>query len=273
MTHQPMDQAVFRSISTQADRMNEKSLQIPKRIKRSDQIVDSVKRWVALNHLEPGERLPNERELMDQFECSKGTVREALKSLEVQGLISIRTGPNGGAILKRVPYEKASELLRNFLHFEQPSGPEIYALRTLIEPEIAALATPRLDEQDLETLEKLVRRCEMTPETFEERIEQRIAELDFHVLLAQRCGNPMLSFIGRFVIDMIRDLVIFKKSALPEQHEFSCANLDYHKQLMNAFRDRDTAVARQLMHEHMKSAEHFNRELEGQLNQHFLGAH
>ncbi|MFP3979048.1 FadR/GntR family transcriptional regulator [Marinobacter sp. KMM 10035] len=251
--------------------MNGQNLQIPKRVKRSDQIVDSVKRWVALNRMQPGDRLPNERELMEQFQCSKGTVREALKSLEVQGLISIRTGPNGGAVLEPVPYEKASELLRNFLHFEQPSGPEIYALRTLVEPEIAALATPHLSEEDLANLASLIAHCKADPETFEERIEQRIAELDFHVLLAKRCGNAMLAFIGRFVNDMIRDLVIFKKSALPEQREFSCANLAYHQELLEAFRTKDAKAARRLMHEHMISAEHFNRELEGQLNHYFLG--
>ncbi|GGC05981.1 GntR family transcriptional regulator [Marinobacterium zhoushanense] len=250
--------------------MQDIKLATPKRIKRADQIVESVKRWVAINNKQPGDRLPNERELMEQFDCSKGTVREALKSLEVQGLISIRTGPNGGAVLERVPYEKASELLRNFLHFEQPSGPEIYALRTLIEPEIAALATPNLTPEDLTRLADLVEQCRAEPQTFEERMAQRIAELEFHVLLAQRCGNAMLAFIGRFLNDMIRDLVIFKKSALPEQREFSCANLDYHQQLLEAFHTKDAARARQLMHEHMKSAEHFNRELEGQLNQHFL---
>lgn len=251
--------------------MNNKNLRIPKRVKLSDQIVESVKSWVALNQMQPGDRLPNERELMEQFECSKGTVREALKSLEVQGLISVRTGPNGGAILERVPYETASELLRNFLHFDQPSGPEIYALRTLVEPEIAALATEQLTAEDLDSLEALVKRCDVAPDTFEERIEQRIAELEFHVLLAQRCDNPILAFIGRFVNDMIRDLVIFKKAALPEQREFSCANCAYHKQLLEAFRARDAVSARALMYEHMKSAEQFNRELDGQLNQHFLG--
>lgn len=253
-------------------KMTDTNLRIPKRVKRSDQIVESVKRWIAVNRMQPGDRLPNERELMDQFECSKGTVREALKSLEVQGLVSIRTGPNGGAVLERVAFEKASELLRNYLHFEQPSGPDVYALRTLVEPEIAALATPRLNEEDLTLLESLVNRCESDPETFEERIDQRIAELEFHVVLAQRCNNALLSFIGRFLNDMIRDLVIFKKSALPEQREFSCSNHDYHKRLLEAFRAGNADEARQLMHDHMKSAEHFNRELEGQLNQHFLGS-
>lgn len=244
----------------------------PRRVKRSDQIVNAIKRWVTINEKQPGERLPNERDLMEQFDCSKGTVREALKSLEVQGLISIKTGPNGGAVLESVPYERASELLRNFLHFEKPTGADIYALRSLIEPEIAALATPNLSAGDLAQLETLVRVCEQPPQTFEERVEQRFAELEFHVLLAQRCNSPLLAFIGRFLNDMIRDLVIFKKSSLPEQREFSCENLRYHQQLLGAFQARDAEQARTLMTEHMRSAEHFNRELEGKLKQYFLTA-
>nr|WP_067294529.1 FCD domain-containing protein [Marinobacterium profundum] len=241
-----------------------------RRIKRADQIVDSIKRWVVVNGKQPGERLPNERELMAQFDCAKGTVREALKSLEVQGLISIRTGPNGGAVLVSVPYDLASQLLRNFLHFEQPSGPDIYALRTLVEPEIAAQVTPLLSDDDLDRLDLLVKRCAQPAADFDERIEQRIAELEFHVVLAERCTNPLLAFIGRFLNDLIRDLVIFKKARLPEQREFSCANLDYHRQLMGAFRARDAEKARALMLEHMHSAEHFNLELQGQLEQRML---
>ncbi|MFC6672014.1 FadR/GntR family transcriptional regulator [Marinobacterium aestuariivivens] len=241
-----------------------------RRIKRADQIVDSIKRWVVVNGRQPGDRLPNERELMEQFDCAKGTVREALKSLEVQGLVSIRTGPNGGAVLERVPYERASQLLRNFLHFEQPGGPDIYALRTLVEPEIAAQVTPLLSEADLERLEALVQRCDHPARDFDERIAQRIAELEFHVVLAERCTNPLLAFIGRFLNDLIRDLVIFKKAKLPEQREFSCANLEYHQQLLGAFRERDAERARALMLEHMRSAQAFNIELQGQLEQRML---
>lgn len=251
--------------------MQQQNFEAPRRIKRADQIVESVKRWVVVNGKQPGDRLPNERELMEQFQCSKGTVREALKSLEVQGLVTIKTGPNGGAILERVPFEKASQLLRNFLHFEQPTGPDIYALRTLVEPEIAALATPRLTDADLARLDALVACCETPAHTFDERMEQRIAELEFHVVLSECCDNALLAFIGRFLNDMIRDLVIFKKAQLPEQQEFSCANLNFHKQLLQAFRDRDAERARRLMQAHMESAEHFNRELEGQLQAHLLG--
>jgi hypothetical protein len=70
-----------------------------RRIKRADPIVDSIKRWVVVNGRQSGDRLPNGRELMEQFDCAKGTVREALK--------------------------------------------------LLVEPEIAALVTPLLSDQDL----------------------------------------------------------------------------------------------------------------------------
>ena len=56
-----------------------------KRQKLSDMIVESVKRSIVTEALHPGDRLPTERELMEHFECSKGTAREALKALEVEG--------------------------------------------------------------------------------------------------------------------------------------------------------------------------------------------
>ena len=71
----------------------------PKRQKLSDVIVEDVKRWIVAERKQPGDRLPNEKELIELFGYSKSTVREALKALEVRGLIAIRTGPGGGAYL------------------------------------------------------------------------------------------------------------------------------------------------------------------------------
>ncbi|WP_114417974.1 FadR/GntR family transcriptional regulator [Marinospirillum perlucidum] len=240
-------------------------LSSPRKMKRSDQIVEAVKRWVVVKDIQPGDRLPNEKALMELFECSKGTVREALKALEVQGLIRLKTGPKGGATLAQVPYPLASQLLRNYLHFQHPTGPDIYRLRKLVEPELAALVVGRLTPEDLQLMEELTERCAQAPADFEERLEQRIAELDFHNLLAERCPDPLLAFIGRFLNDLIKDLVIFQKVHLPEQVEFSQENLDYHRRLLKAYRAEDEAEVRDLMYRHMLSAEKFNKELQGQL--------
>ncbi|HPQ94175.1 MAG: FadR family transcriptional regulator [Thiothrix sp.] len=245
-------------------------LAAPPRLKRADQIVEAVKRWIVAHQLQPGERLPNEKNLTELFACSRGTMREALKSLEVQGLITIRTGPGGGAVLAQVPYPLAAQLLRNYLHFQQLSGPDVYRLRRLVEPEIAELALAHLEAPDLVELERLTELCAQPAVNQEQRLAQRMAELDFHNLLARRCGNPLLAFIGHFLNDLIRDLVVFKKLQLPEQHEFSRSNLHFHRELIVAFRARDRMAVLRLMREHMQCAEGFNIELEGQLAQALL---
>ena len=67
-----------------------------KQLKRSDLVAEEIKRLITERNLNPGDKLPREIELQQQFEVSKGTIREALKSLEVQGLVKISTGPGGG---------------------------------------------------------------------------------------------------------------------------------------------------------------------------------
>ena len=64
--------------------------------KRGDVIADQIKQWIVKHNLRPGDRLPSEKVLTETFEVGKASVREALKSLEVQGLIRTSTGPTGG---------------------------------------------------------------------------------------------------------------------------------------------------------------------------------
>src|SRR5690606_22097688 len=104
------------------------------RRKRTDEIVDALKRMIVEHGLGPGERLPQARELMAQFAASKGTVREALKALDVQGLISVRTGPGGGAFIERMGEGRAMRLLSNFLFAKNLTIANIYEMRKALEP-------------------------------------------------------------------------------------------------------------------------------------------
>ncbi|WP_443798290.1 FadR/GntR family transcriptional regulator, partial [Burkholderia gladioli] len=70
------------------------------------------------------------------------TVREALKSLEVQGLIKVTTGPGGGGMVVEVPLDRTLQLLQNYLFFKDVSIDDIYTVRKLLEPELAAGAVP-----------------------------------------------------------------------------------------------------------------------------------
>ena len=235
----------------------------PKRQKLSDLIVEDVKRWIVAERKQPGDRLPNEKELIELFGYSKSTVREALKALEVRGLIAIRTGPGGGAYLQQVSVEHASEPLRNFLHFHQLDGHHIYQLRKALEPELAASVVGRLRPEQFERLERNVEMCKLSPGTEDELRAQREAELAFHTILAESCPNPVLSFMCRFLNDLLRDLVIYKK-AMEHQH-FGQVNVDYHSQLLAAYRQENASEVRRLMAEHMIDAEMHMHEMEAHI--------
>ncbi|MGH8786170.1 MAG: FadR/GntR family transcriptional regulator [Cupriavidus necator] len=235
----------------------------PKRQKLSDVIVEDVKRWIVAERKQPGDRLPNEKELIELFGYSKSTVREALKALEVRGLIAIRTGPGGGAYLQQVSVEHASEPLRNFLHFHHLDGHHIYQLRKVLEPELAVSVVGRLTPEQLARLEENIRLCAHEPTDEDEQRIQRVAELEFHSLLAESCPNPVLSFMCRFLNDLLRDLVVYK-NALDHRH-FGEVNVDFHSQLVAAYRKEDAEEVHRLMTEHMIDAEAHMHEMEAHI--------
>ncbi len=170
----------------------------PRRPKLAELISDDIKRWIAAESLGEGDRLPNEKALMELYGSAKGTVREALKILEVEGLITLKTGPKGGAVINQPSMEPASRMLRNFLHFQQLDGKQVYQLRKLLEVELAASVVGKLTEQDFQQLEANMSACACCASHEEDHRHQRFLELEFHQLLARACPNPLLAFMCQF---------------------------------------------------------------------------
>ncbi|MCJ2082791.1 FadR/GntR family transcriptional regulator [Methylobacterium sp. J-090] len=117
------------------------------RIKLSDQIAEDLSHRIARERLTPGERLPNARALMQRKGRAKGTIREALKSLEVQGLVTTPSGPNGGPEIRPISV-KAAQQLRRFLHFQELDFAQVYALRQGLEVALGASVVGRLGAGD-----------------------------------------------------------------------------------------------------------------------------
>jgi len=126
----------------------------PKR-SRPVRVADEIKQWVVERDLKAGDKLPNESAMIEQFGVSKGTVREALRILEAQGLIETKTGPGGGSIVGEVSAERARSLLANYFYFQDLSIADIYQMRKALEPELAATLAGKLSMEQLNELQDL----------------------------------------------------------------------------------------------------------------------
>lgn len=233
-----------------------------RRLKRTDDIAERVKDLIVEKALAPGDRLPNERELIDQFQASKSTVREALKSLETQGLIRSRTGPGGGTFVASLSGSRAMELLGNYFFYRQPSIGDIYAVRIKLEPELAASVVGHLRDEDYRKLQDTMQIYAQSPRDRQEEYRQRLAELDFHSVLAELCPNPVLGFMCGFMQNLLRNLTICRRIYGEPNPELRESGLHYQIQLIRALKDQDANAARRIMLEHMEQARRYMEDTE-----------
>ena len=234
--------------------------------KRSDLVAEEIKRLITSKNLLPGDKLPREIALQEMFGVSKSTVREALKSLEVQGLIKVSTGPGGGGMVVEVPLERTFQLMQNYLFFKEVTIEDIYQARRLLEPELAASAVPFLTEADFSALAHNVHCCDPRAEGVADPVAQRHEELTFHDIFAAACPNSFLRFICEMINQMLRQLTVFdNRMGVREQQKFGVANTDFHQRILSAARARDAAQVHALMAEHMDDAMRSVTRLKGKL--------
>lgn len=232
-------------------------------MKRADLITDEIKRWVVAGDLRPGQRLPNETELQALFGMSKGTVREALKALEVQGLVTLKSGPNGGARLTEVGFSRTFQLLQNHFFFQAVDIDQIYAMRRLLEPEVAALAAVSLSEEEIRSLE-----AEHHGHAAKAEVPGA-ADLEFHDRLAMACPNMLLRLQCQVLNEMLRRLVTVAAGSV-ELEDLGATNHAAHDALLAAFRARDAERARTIMAAHMDEAHNLVRRLGGAYRQRLM---
>lgn len=240
-----------------------------RRRKISEMVAEDLRRWIAQENMQPGDRLPNEKTLIEHYNCSKGTIREALKGLEVQGLVKMVTGPNGGPEVCTVSLDVIMQQLRTFLHFQKFDFQQVYSLRQSLEVMLAKTVVGRLDASHLAGLQANI-------DTYEryraqgDRSGARRTELEFHDLLTEACDNPILAFICRFINGLLRDLVEYRSVQYDDHEAFGDHNIESHRKLLAAYRQGDGAAVEALMAEHMHCAGSFMRRLDAQFGKDLL---
>lgn len=216
----------------------------------TQKIIDQIRTAILDGKLKPGDILPPEKELMEQFGVSKQTLREALRALEHMGLIDVRKGIGGGAHIVEVDIEVTKQSLANFLYFKNLSIENLSELRKLIEPHAAEKAARDMSKEDLAHLEQLNNTARNNLDNnFLEDMSHN--EINFHRVIANNTGNPILILILDFVENLLED---FKKVLKPDL-AFSKSVLDAHDRIFNAICDKDPEKASAEMYQHVQNVE------------------
>ena len=196
--------------------------------------------------LQHGARLPSERLLADQFKVSRSSVREAIRSLELQGLVVSRRG--AGTFINTENLESVVALIATTLSSGEETLQEIFEVRHLLEPQIAAVATQRATLEEIERLEEILEGQQQQISRGQTGVD---ADTAFHFALASATHNSALIKVVSAVEDILR---LSRDYSLqePGRPERSLAS---HRQILNMVETRDAEGAKQAMDHHLTSVE------------------
>lgn len=166
--------------------------------------MDQIQSAIVDGRLKPGDRLPSQRELVDQFQTSRASIREALRVLEHKGLIEIKLGVSGGAVVKAAGTKPITEVLTLLLQQKQVSLDHLAEFRLSIEGDVAALAAERATADDIDRLEAILQEAQAALGQ-SDSIPYDFIRMDIrmHIALAEISDNPVFVAVMRMVHETI----------------------------------------------------------------------
>lgn len=216
-----------------------------------EEITSQIRTRLASQSLKTGDRLPPERDLADQFGVSRNTLREALRSLEIGGLLELKKGAAGGAFIREGGGDAVVAGLSDLYRLGSIRPEHLTEARILIGTEVARLACARRTAADLKALEANVAEAEAASKAGD---PARRAEIHyaFHSLLARAAKNPVLTILTDALMEMTRHFVE-AVGYRPNPYV-----LPSRKRLLTALRDKDGDAAAKEMASMLKRLQRFH---------------
>lgn len=212
--------------------------------KMSVLLAETIADGIIGRGMRPGDRLPTEAEMITDYEVGRGTLREALRVLEAQGVVEIRVGAGGGAFVARPDTSRLARMLSLLLRMSDVTLREVLDARLIIEPALAGQAAERRDGGQVAALRANQAALEKAPRGSAEFL--RLNE-EFHTLLADASQNRPLAALWSAL------------SAIADGHaagvRYTPAALSgmiaAHSKIANAIGERDAATASRVMASHL----------------------
>tara|TARA_B000000460_G_scaffold215010_1_gene164028 strand:- start:91 stop:897 length:807 start_codon:yes stop_codon:yes gene_type:complete len=211
-----------------------------------EDIVQEFSSLIRQGVLKPGERLPSERVLADQLQVSRSSVREALRSLELQGLVISKRG--SGTFINTDNLESMVALLASTLTSGADTLKHIFEMRHMLEPQIAALAAQRANKQEVAELESIL----------EEQVKEIAdggtgvdSDTAFHFAMASATHNSALVK----VISAVEDILRRSRNQSLQEPGRPQRSLASHREILGMIHSGDAAGARRAMEYHLTTVE------------------
>jgi GntR family transcriptional repressor for pyruvate dehydrogenase complex len=208
------------------------------------QLIAKIKKRITDGSIVPGSKFPPERELAKEFQVNRASLRQALKVLEIMGVLTQRVGD--GTYLS----PSAETILNEPIHFlillDDLSHHELFETRTIVEPELAARAALRATTEDLAALRHAIMSMERS-RTTRARLD---ADMAFHEAIFRASGNR----ICHLLFKVIHRTVLTSMTQLSHRTRID-RPLSFHRKIYSAIRDRNAKEARRHMLEHITDAQ------------------
>ena len=209
-------------------------------------IAQQIQRLIVDGTLKPGDRLPPERELAERFGVGRSSVRDAIRTLELVGLVVPRHGE--GTVVADISPEAVVTPIASVLLRKRELIGELLDVRKMIEPPLAARAAVRATEEDVARLEDVLRRQREKMLRGESTVEE---DTEFHYLVALAAKNSVV----RSVLDVLMGLLRETRALSLQTRGRPQRSLAGHRRVLEAIKRHDPAAAERAVREHVEEIE------------------
>ena len=216
---------------------------------RRDKVYEGVAKQIErliLKKLRPGDKLPSERELAEMLVVSRSSIRDAIRSLELMGMVEPRQG--AGTIVREISSDSLVNPLADALQRKEKRIGELLDFRKMLEPPLAARAATRVSADEISEMEGILERQEDKLR----RGESTIAEdSEFHYAVALASGNSVVLKVLDVLMDLLRDSRerSLQVAGRPQK------SLDGHRRILVAIKRNDAEAAKVAMRRHIENVE------------------
>lgn len=206
-----------------------------------EQIADMIRVKIFQENLREGYRLPSEQQLATELNVSRSVVREALRILDVMGYVEIKKGPQGGIFVSSLYHKPLSDSFRNLAETGQITVDHLFDVRLHVEPMIVTEVVKHASDEDINKLVDLMKDAE---EHLDETAYLKQKGIEFHFLLAEASGNPVLSILMKSLLEILIEVAYSFLDPVFEKQLYHV-----HSDLLEAIKNRKMEEATRRIHD------------------------